>query len=198
MNDSIKRIREGARKSAQIQKDKKKNRVVVYQRNPTRCQYCDNALIYDKRKNKYCNRSCATSMNNKGVRRHGKSPIIHPCKECKRDTTNKTFCSNDCQFSFTQKQVWASIRKGTWSNRGKCQKTLRKFLVNNRGQQCENCNRKRWNRNPIPLTVHHKNGDATNNILTNVELLCWNCHALTKNFGSKNKECTRKYRYNKL
>jgi hypothetical protein len=38
------------------------------------------------------------------------------------------------------------------------------------------------------LELHHKDGDRTNNILSNIELLCPNCHALTDNYrGSKKK-----------
>ena len=39
---------------------------------------------------------------------------------------------------------------------------------------------------PIPTELHHKDGDSTNNELTNLELLCPNCHALTENYRGKN------------
>ena len=52
--------------------------------------------------------------------------------------------------------------------------------------QCERCGKTRWLGEPIPLELHHKDGDRTNNTLPNIELLCPNCHALTDNYrGSK-------------
>lgn len=54
--------------------------------------------------------------------------------------------------------------------------------------QCEHCGKTKWLGFPIPLELHHKDGDRTNNSLQNIELLCPNCHALTDNYrGSKKK-----------
>ena len=62
---------------------------------------------------------------------------------------------------------------------------LREGLKEN---QCEHCGNTKWLGLPIPLELHHKDGDRTNNSLQNIELLCPNCHALTDNYrGSKKK-----------
>ena len=55
-----------------------------------------------------------------------------------------------------------------------------------RGHCCEKCNNKEWLGKPIPLEVHHKDGDSLNNEINNLELLCPNCHALTDNYRGKN------------
>ena len=53
---------------------------------------------------------------------------------------------------------------------------------------CERCLLSQWLDQNIPLELHHKDGDRTNNTLRNIELLCPNCHALTDNYrGSKKK-----------
>ena len=39
---------------------------------------------------------------------------------------------------------------------------------------------------PIPLELHHKDGNRYNNQLDNLMLLCPNCHALTENYRAKN------------
>lgn len=59
-------------------------------------------------------------------------------------------------------------------------------LVQLRGHKCENCGTEIWLGNPIPLEVHHLDGDRLNNTLENLQLLCPNCHALTDNFKGKN------------
>lgn len=51
---------------------------------------------------------------------------------------------------------------------------------------CEKCGCSTWLGQKIPLQVHHKDGDTTNNEPNNLEILCPNCHALTDNFGGKN------------
>ena len=51
---------------------------------------------------------------------------------------------------------------------------------------CECCNNTLWNNVPIPLEVHHKDGNKDNNTIDNLQLLCPNCHALTDNYKGKN------------
>lgn len=51
---------------------------------------------------------------------------------------------------------------------------------------CESCGNIEWMGNPIPLELHHIDGDNTNNELSNIQLLCPNCHALTDNYRGKN------------
>lgn len=47
--------------------------------------------------------------------------------------------------------------------------------------QCEQCGNVEWMGQPIPLELHHKDGNRRNNLLENLELLCPNCHAATDN-----------------
>ena len=51
---------------------------------------------------------------------------------------------------------------------------------------CENCGLTEWLGEPIPLEVHHKDGNRHNNVLENFQLLCPNCHALTDSYRGKN------------
>lgn len=55
-----------------------------------------------------------------------------------------------------------------------------------RGHKCEYCGLTKWQREDIPLEVHHKDGDRLNNEEDNLQLLCPNCHALTTNYCGKN------------
>lgn len=65
---------------------------------------------------------------------------------------------------------------------------LKKRLLkdNIKMHQCESCNLKEWKSFPIPLELHHKDGNRYNNTLANLMLLCPNCHALTDNYRAKN------------
>lgn len=53
-------------------------------------------------------------------------------------------------------------------------------------QKCECCGLSSWLGSPIPLEVHHKDGNRNNNTLENFELLCPNCHAFTDSYRGKN------------
>lgn len=61
-------------------------------------------------------------------------------------------------------------------------------------RKCECCGNKEWNNNPIPLEIHHINGNNSDNNIDNLQLLCPNCHALMDNYrGRKNKKEKKRY-----
>lgn len=53
--------------------------------------------------------------------------------------------------------------------------------------ECCKCKLQKWLDVPIPLELNHIDGNHCNNNLTNLELLCPNCHALTDNYRGKNR-----------
>lgn len=92
------------------------------------------------------------------------------------------------EFDHFTGQAWnkhnfdfSMFRKGV-----KFQSKMRKPLIYLRGHMCEYCGNTEWLGNPIPLEVHHKDGDSMNNCLDNLVLTCPNCHALTDNYRGKN------------
>ena len=54
-------------------------------------------------------------------------------------------------------------------------------------KQCSHCLLSQWMNEPISLELDHIDGDHTNNTLTNLRILCPNCHALTPTYRGKNK-----------
>lgn len=59
---------------------------------------------------------------------------------------------------------------------------------------CSSCNLDTWLGNPIPLELDHIDGNHLNNDLSNLRLLCPNCHSLTPTFRrSKTKSSEKEY-----
>lgn len=52
--------------------------------------------------------------------------------------------------------------------------------------KCFNCEQEKWLSKPIPLELHHIDGNNQNNNLNNLQLMCPNCHALTDTYRGKN------------
>ena len=52
--------------------------------------------------------------------------------------------------------------------------------------RCECCGLDVWMDAPIPLELHHKDGNHYNNTLENFQLLCPNYHAQTESWRGKN------------
>jgi len=65
---------------------------------------------------------------------------------------------------------------------------LRKRLLKEclKHHRCETCKRTHWCGKPIPLELEHIDGDNSNNELTNLSLICPNCHAQTSTYRGKN------------
>jgi hypothetical protein len=54
--------------------------------------------------------------------------------------------------------------------------------------RCESCQGTEWLGKPMPLELHHINGDRFDNRFENLQLLCSNCHALTDNYSGKGRK----------
>ena len=65
---------------------------------------------------------------------------------------------------------------------------VRKKLIEEgyKEHKCDCCGLSVWLNKPIPLELHHKDGDRHNNTIENYALLCPNCHALTDSYRGKN------------
>lgn len=71
--------------------------------------------------------------------------------------------------------------------------SYKKHLIKLRGHICEACELSEWIGKPIPIEIHHIDGNRANNSLDNLELLCPNCHAMTDNWRGRNIQTDKKY-----
>lgn len=161
-----------------------------YEKNPKLCLFCEKPIPYAKRRNKFCNSSCAASLTNIGNTKNLKEGTWRkkPCEECGKTTDNPKFCSITCFNTYERKRREAIVDAGFYKSASSGGTFLRKYMLRKRGHKCENCGRSKWMGEKIPLDLHHNNGNDQDNRPTNLALLCLNCHGLTDNFGRKNKK----------
>ena len=174
----------------------------AYKLSKKRCPCCGKPIPYELRRNKFCNHSCASTTNNKGVRRHGNQASI--CIACgKKNSDSKAkYCSSSCFHQHQYEKYISSWKSGTETGLSgeAVSRHIKRYLIETRGWKCEICG---WEgKSPYtdkaPLTIHHIDGNWKNNSEKNLKILCPNHHALTENYGARNKgsgrECRNKWR----
>lgn len=152
------------------------------------CDYgCGNEAKYQLKNGKWC---CSKHYSScPEVRRKNSSTLLKVNKN--RDYKK--------QYDKLSKDI---KNKMAWS-RGKTLKPIEEYLKNNSlcrtsyikkiilqnnllDYKCEQCGISEWNNKPISLELHHKDGNNTNNELSNLCFLCPNCHSQTENYCGKN------------
>jgi len=203
--EGFQRIIESGIKSGLISKEKSKQLQEEYCKNPKLCLNCSTAIPYKKKtENKFCNKSCSASFNNKGVRRHGNPKIILSkegkiipkplCKKCGKECSqNKsTFCSAKCHKKYEYLQRVSMWIEGTYKT--KSRNFFRKYLIETQGYECSCCSISEWNGKSIVLEIDHIDGNSENNRPNNLRFICPNCHSQTDTYKGKNVGKGRHYR----
>ena len=111
-------------------------------------------------------------------------------------TRNSKFCSVECKREYTQQKLVEKWKDGKINGCDICgdiREFVKRYLMKKNDCKCERCGFDKVNEYTglSILQIHHKDGDCFNTAEDNLELLCPNCHALTENFGSRNKNATR-------
>jgi len=154
------------------------------------CPNCGERISYERRKSTFCNRSCGASYNNRRFpKRRSYSRTCLNCGSLNRKNT--TYCSPECGREYRY-----GLSVGKWlrgeitgsQGSGKFHKWVKQWLMEQHDNKCETCGWGNKNEftNTVPLEVHHLDGDSKNNRPENLQLLCPNCHSLTKSHCGAN------------
>ena len=96
----------------------------------------------------------------------------------KGDAYTYKYCNNKCQAEHRSRQLvskWKENEKATgWRQ---VPDYIKKYLVSQRGHQCETCKNTEWQGQEIPLVVIHLDHNTHNNEEANLALSCPNCRA---------------------
>lgn len=120
------------------------------------------------------------------------------CLVCKEKIfgRKRIYCSRKCYN--LQKYITKIKEFNDGNNLLYDTRTIKKILLLEYGESCQECMLSVWNDKPIPLEIEHINGDFRDNTKQNLRLLCPNCHSLTDTYKSKNRgngRHTRMHRY---
>ena len=167
------------------------------------CLECNTQLT--KVDNKFCNRSCAATYNNRKYPRWEKITETINCLNCSGKVTytvghplsinNKArkYCSIKCQREYQWKQRVIIIESGGIESISIYEPTqrdiLKKYLIWKYGTKCMKCGWAEVNKwtGIIPVQLDHIDGNPHNQSLANLQLLCGTCHSLTEFYGRRGK-----------
>ena len=123
------------------------------------------------------------------------------CLNCGKELTkdlrhHPKYCNHNCQNEYEYKEYikkWLTKEETGIRGKNTISRYIRRYLFELNNNSCEKCG---WNKineftGNVPLQIHHIDGNCMNNSKENLQLLCPNCHSLTENYGSRNKNCTR-------
>lgn len=167
-------------------KERKRLAQEKYSKNIKKCKECHSNISYEKRENAFCGSRCSAVWNN----RHGYTGkrtgrTSKKCKACggipKRYSRGRygSFCLS-CMAKGLHRQ------KALLLSDAKTDATRRRILLRDRGHKCQKCTRKEWEGAPIPIELHHIDGNSDNNTPDNLMLICLNCHGQTPNYRNTN------------
>ena len=109
---------------------------------------------------------------------------MNSCKKWGKETSS-IYCSISCQGLYQSKLKAEAFKRGEYKGKKMLYakgRWNRRLLTEEFGEKCSSCGIEEWNGKPITLEVNHIDGQAYNNVLENLELLCPNCHSQPSTF----------------
>lgn len=145
-----------------------------------KCETCGNEFLrriksQGKKKKRYCSPDCGHRANRKGIKVDCfvcKKEIIRKPSRIKSSKSGLHFCSRKCkEFAQSLKGNCKQIQPSHYGT-SEGRELYRHWIDSTTNACCAGCGEnKRY-----LLSIHHKDGDRTNNCKENFEIVCGNCH----------------------
>lgn len=201
-----------AKERSKLTKQKKLQETInTYNNSPTQCKVCKVSLSYKKRLNKFCSSSCAAKLNNVKYPKRAvlnknilvkkevvigteqslkvKAEYTIQCLGCKisfvTHTSKRKYCTATCKSSSQKLQNFEMFYDGKTVGH----RIARVALIDKFGAKCQLCGwgEKNAKTNSCPIELDHVDGNSKNTVITNVRLLCPNCHSIQPTYKALNK-----------
>jgi hypothetical protein len=159
------------------------------------CEKCGNSHTGGYGSGRFCSIECARGFSTKDKRAEINERVSlklsvlgeHVCKRCGQLFDRRSRLAAHSRIHWTEIKPFEEL-----SNDG----ARKKRLLKERGHKCEICLNETWQNQSIPIEMDHINGNADDSSISNLRLICPNCHAQTPTYKRKNTACeSRKKRY---
>jgi hypothetical protein len=178
-----------------------------------KCEKCNKEHDGSYGSGRFCNSVCARSFSTANVDKKKTKEI--DCGKCGRPIvvnirapyfTKCSICNPPLARKTPQQRV-RSTKVQKWKRKkGQSRKefilslsyeeltfeTLRERILIEQNNKCSKCNNDSWMGEPLVLELEHKDGNNKNDSRSNIEMLCPNCHSLTKTWRGRNKSKKKK------
>lgn len=168
------------------------------------CPQCENDFRigrgFKSVENVYCSHSCAaTATNVRNPKKPKKTKVVKKCDYCLvSDVYRKNkYCSVSCSSQARSDAVINSWLSGSVSGSTAVgvSSAVRRYLIRQSGNRCSSLtcsvpggfSEVNPTTGKVPLEINHIDGNWKNNLPSNLEVLCPNCHSLTPNYKALNK-----------
>lgn len=144
---------------------------------PKKCKNCKEIFYVPKhrlKQTKFCSKSCRQDS----ISKNKTTAVCAWCNiefyispsKMKNSKSGLHFCSRECKDTAQQLDGLKEIHP---SHYGNGEGEYRKLAFRNLPHKCNLCG---WNESEDILQVHHKDSNRNNRDLSNLEILCPNCH----------------------
>ena len=179
-----------------------------YYKNPKLCKHCNKPIPFPDIHNpgfndlchhligcaQYCNHTCSNAKKSAESKMHGNCLNCNKSFEYYPKIGKGIYCSHKCQMEY---QFKTETIPRALAGKISFPRVMKRVITHLKGYKCEICGIDTWNNCNITLQLDHIDGDADNNRIENLRLLCPNCHSQTETWGSKNIKNAKRSQYNK-
>lgn len=166
-----------------------------------KCKNCNKEIPFEKRRNKFCSKSCSAHFNN-SKRIKNQENIIPNCSEqninyvilekfcinCKKilSVLQKKFCSHKCSSDYRKKDRENEIVSNN-DFKNVANPTIRRILIKMKENKCSICKMQaNWQGKNLVLIIDHIDGNSENTNIDNFRLVCPNCDSQLPTYKGRN------------